>query len=297
MYRGYIVPHLHPLIVSFECNLQRLLECDVFAGPRDRRARGQAKSSKEPQASSSSSDSGQSGTKQLDKKGGETEIESSPSPLSHAAPPSATRPSAANLPTQHGQPLQRPHSAPVSTLKRVACSSKGPRPQSAPDSSRPARPKQSHPRGESGDTGPLSNGTHSVQAKSVPQPNSLPQPSGPGRPPIPKAPVHPADGHSKASQPESRQQPTDRTAPAGETVKAHTNGSRKNAAGLSNGKQSAEGRGAAQSFFNRGIRDGQQSQASSQPNCKDPKHPKAAPAARNSHALVPTDCFDNLSRA
>lgn len=271
--------------------MQRLLECDVFAGPRDRRARGQAKSSKEPQASSSSSDSGQSGTKQLDKKGGETEIESSPSPLSHAAPPSSTRPSAANLPTQHGQPLQRPHSAPVSTLKRVACpTSKGPRPQSAPDGSKPARPKQPHIR-ESAVSGPLSNGTHALPAK------SLPQPSGPGRPPVSTPPAQPADGQHKASQPEARQQLTDRSLPAAETVKAHTISSRKTVAGLANGKQSTEGRASTQSLFNRGSRDGQQTQAGSHPHCKDPKHPKAASAGRHSHALVPTDCFDNLSRA
>ena len=228
---------MHPLIVHFGWTAETLgVRWSLLAlvtGEHE----GRPTAAKSHRQAHPAATVGQSGTKQLDKKGGETEIESSPSPLSHAAPHSATRPSPANLPTQHGQPLQRPHSAPVSTLKRVACpSSKGPRPQSAPDSNRPAHPKQSHHHGESAATGPLSNGTHSAQAK------MLPQPSGPGRPPIPTAPVQPADGHHKASRPEARQQLMDRAAPAAETVKAHTVGSKKTllAFQMANNLQKAE---------------------------------------------------------
>ncbi|KAK9868094.1 hypothetical protein WJX84_000511 [Apatococcus fuscideae] len=78
--------------------LKGILECDIFSDPAARR-----------------------------------EIESSPSPLSHATHPPLTCPSAANLPTQHGQSRERPRSAPVSSSRRSSAQPIKPsRPQSAP---------------------------------------------------------------------------------------------------------------------------------------------------------------------
>ncbi|KAK9827470.1 hypothetical protein WJX74_004420 [Apatococcus lobatus] len=269
-----------------ERELKRLLECDVFADPRNRRGRGQAqpKGSKGPQASSSSSDSGRSGPKQPDKKGGETEMESSPSPLSHAALPSSTRPSAANLPTQHGQPVQRPRSATVSIAKRTAChSSKGPRPQSAPNPGRPARPKPRAFGGPAADQNVPNGHAYARSALHL---------TCHGRPSLTAAPVQPDNGQFKTSQPDARPQLTERAASAVEIPTGHITGSRKHAAGLSNGRQSTE-----VGQFNRGIRDEQQPHPGNQSGCKGSKHPKPASIARNSHALVPSDCFEGLSMA
>ncbi len=267
--------------------LQGVSEKDIPADtalrqPQNSNYRDPVKDSQEPQACLGSSHSGRSSPNQVEKKGGDTEIESSPSPLSRAACPHPARPCAANLPTKHGQAERRPQTAPTPLKQPSARAGKAPRPQSAPAKlCPPSRIRLlNHQRAPASSEGP-------EHAK----PRMLP--SGPGRP-------HATAGnaHVMATSPEAWQKGTAGAQQKSEGPFAQLSSNARPMPSSTGGKQLANGAIAVRPALAKS--NGTHLHNISRTGCKDrvDREPsKPAPAARPSHALVPSDCFEGVSMA